>query len=340
MGIITQRFIPGPRLIDGSDLNNLVNQANAGPGSGPTYFVNETIGNDGGGAYPNAGTNPAQPLKTLDAALKLESAALAGAGLSGVGRNAVVAFWGTQHRTSSLVWNLPATHLVGLGAQQLRGKRARISVSGTVGFDKLVQVTAQGCEFANFGTFYGWPNTAGALLAWSDEAGRSDYENVEFMGFGDATGGTGSANLVGSRAFKFSGSGETTWRRCVFGVDTADRGAANFTLEITNAAPRLTLEDSVFEARLGAAGGGASHLLIAAAGLDRYLDLVRCRFHNFSTTAMAQALNVSVAAGGTVFMDQCTFGPGITAWQTAPTANVVMNMTAPGAGGGKAIQNA
>lgn len=28
--VITQTFIPGPRLIDGSDLNNLVTQANAG----------------------------------------------------------------------------------------------------------------------------------------------------------------------------------------------------------------------------------------------------------------------------------------------------------------------
>ncbi len=70
------------------------------------------------------------------------------------------------------------------------------------------------------------------------------------------------------------------------------------------------------------------------------MDIVRCRFHNFSTTAMSQVLNVSSSAGGTVFLDQSTFGAGATAWQTAPTANVVMNMTAPGAGGGKAIQNA
>lgn len=347
MGIITQRFIPGPRLIDGNDLNNLVDQANYGQGlgSGLTYYVDETVGNDGGAGTSststqlgsNNGLNPNFPLKTIDAALTLERAALARLGLSSVGRESAVAFWGTQHRTSSLVWNLPGTHLVGIGANQLRGKRARISVSGSTGFNKLVQVTAQGCEFDNFSTFFGWVDSATSLLAWSDEAGRSAYNNVEFMGFGDGTVTTGSSNLTGSRAFKFSGNGETTWRDCVFGVDTNDRNAANFTVEIVGAAPRMSFLDCVFEARLGASGGGSSHLLIGAAGIDRYLDIVRCRFHNFSTTAMAQILNVNVSAGGTVFLDQSAFGAGGTAWQTSPTANVVMNMTSPSSGGGKAI---
>jgi hypothetical protein len=338
MGYITQRFTPGFRLIDGTDLNNLVAQANEGlgSGSGPTYYVNETIGADAN----NGGQDPTHPLKTLDAALALESTALTRAGLSSVGRNAVVAFWGTQHRTSSLVWNLPGTHLVGIGAQQLRGKRARISVTGSTGFNKLVQVTAQGCNFANFGTFYGWTNSSSALLCWSDEAGRSNYDNVEFMGFGDNTASTGSANLTGSRALKFTGSGESTWSNCVFGVDTTDRNATNYTVEITSGAPRMSFVDCVFECRLGASGGSSSHFLIGAAGIDRYLDIVRCRFHNFSTTAMAQVLNVSASAGGTVFLDQSTFGAGGTAWQTAPSANVVMNMTPPNTGGGKAITNA
>lgn len=337
MGFVTERFTPGFRQTDGSQLNDMIDQINAGPSSGPVYYVNETIGSDG---QNNDGFSPYSPLKTLDRALVLEGRALTAAGLSSVGRNAVVGFWGTQHRTSSLVWSLPATHLVGLGATQLRGKRARISVTGSTGFNKLGQVTAQGCQFSNFGTFYGWANTSAALLCWSDEAGRSSYDNIEFMGFGDGTVSTGSSNLTGSRALKFSGSGETTWRNCLFGVDTQDRNAANYTVEITSGAPRMSFIDCAFEARLGASGGASSHFLVGAAGIDRYLDIVRCRFHNFSTTAMAQVLNVSSSAGGTVFLDQSTFGAGGTAWQTSPTANVVMNMTIPTSGGGKAIQNA
>lgn len=335
MAVVPYNFLPGPRLIDGSELNADFAAIQTGIQTGPVYYVNSTIGADAN----NGGADPNHPLATLDAAIALETTALARLGLSSVGRNAVVAFWGTQRRTSSLVWNLPATHLVGVGATELRGKRARISVTGSTGFNKLVQVTAQGCQFSNFGTFYGWTDSSTALLCWSDEAGRSSYDNIEFMGFGDNTSTTGSANLTGSRALKFTGSGESTWRNCVFGVDTTDRNATNYTVEITSGAPRMSFLDCVFECRLGASGGSSSHFLVGAAGIDRYLDIVRCRFHNFSTTAMAQVLNISASAGGTVFLDQSTFGAGATAWQGTPTANVVMNMVAATTGGGKAVQN-
>jgi hypothetical protein len=328
-------FLTGYRLVRGEDLNSNFSylQNQAGPMSGPVYYVNENVGLDNN----NGGTDPSKPLATIDAALTLERNALARLSLSTVGRNAVVAFWGSQHRTSSLVWSLPATHLVGIGGNELRGKRARISVTGSTGFNKLVQVTAQGCMFSNFATFYGWVDSSASLLCWSDEAGRSAYNNVEFMGFGDNTITTGSASLTGSRALKFSGSGETTFRDCVFGVDTTDRNATNYTVEIASSpgAPRMSFVDCVFECRLGASGGSGSHLLIGASGIDRYLDLVRCRFHNFSTTAMSQALNVSSSAGGTVFMDQCTFsGTSITAIQTTPTANMQINMVLATTGGG------
>ena len=98
MGYVSQRFQPGFRTIDGSDLNTMIDQINSGPSSGQTYYVNETIGSD---AVGNDGFNPYSPLKTLDRALALESTALTAAGLSSVGRNSVVAFWGTQHRTST-----------------------------------------------------------------------------------------------------------------------------------------------------------------------------------------------------------------------------------------------
>lgn len=336
MAFVSKRFTPGFRLIDGSDLNNMVDQLNAGPGSGPTYFVDETVGSD---AIGNNGQNPNSPLKTLDQALVLEAAALTAKGLSSVGRNAVVAFWGTQHRTSSLAWNLPATHLFGLGGTQRRGKRARISITGSAGFNNLVSVTAQGCQFQNFGTFYGWPNTSAALICWSDTAGHSTYNNVEFMGFGDGTVTTGSANLTGSRAFKFSSStGESSWYNCVFGVDTEQRNAANFTLEIAGGAPRLTFENCDFESFLGSSGTGSSHLLIGAAGIDRYCNFKSCRFISdvdSTGSTMAQAFNISGSAGGTVLFDQCTSN-GATALQTSPTTNAVMNMTLATTGGGKA----
>lgn len=335
MGYVSQRFQPGFRLIDGSDLNTMIGQINDGPSSGPVYYANETIGSD---AVGNDGFNPFSPLKTLDRALALESTALTAAGLSSVGRNAVVAFWGTQHRTSTLAWSLPGTHLVGLGAGQRRGKRARISVTGSTAFDKLVSVTGQGCEFANFGTFYGF-NSASANICWSDTAGRSCYSNVEFMGFGDGTASTGTANHTASRAFVFNTSnGESSWYDCVFGVDTVTRDATNYTLELAGGAPRLHFENCTFEAYLGSSGGSSSHLLIGAAGIDRYVKFKGCEFHASGSsggTAMAQAVNVNTSAGGTVLFDQSTFGPGITAIQTTPVNAVQINMVASTTGGGK-----
>lgn len=300
------------------------------PFTGAYYFVNETNGLDG-----NSGLSPQQSLKTLDQALALESAATGGAG----GRNSVVYFSGTQHRTTSLAWNLPQTHLIGICAPVRRGKRARISVSGSTGFNMLVNVSAAGCYFANFGTFYGWTDSSTSLLAWNDTGGRSCYDGVEFLGFGDGTVSTGSSNLTGSRAFKFNNNtGESLWRNCVFGGDTVQRGAANYTLELAGGAPRLYFENCDFEADLAAGGTGGSHVLVGASGIDRYVNFVGCRFHsatNSGGSAMAQAFNVNAAPGGAIWLDQCTAN-GITAWQTTPVSALVMNMVPANTGGGLA----
>ncbi len=328
-------FLNGLRLVDGGQLNSNFNSISAALGvSGASYYVNETIGIDNN----NGGQNPSSPLKTLDAALALESTALSNLGLSSVGRNSVVYFWGTQHRTTSLVWSLPGTHLVGLCAPERRGKRARISVTGSVGFNKLVSVTAGGCYFANFGTFYGWVDASTALLAWSDTAGHSCYDNVEFLGFGDDTITTGSANLTGSRAFYMStNTGESSFYNCVFGVDTTVRNATNYTVELAGGAPRLHFENCTFEANLGSSGGAAAHVLIGASGIDRYVKFKGCEFYNATNsgaTAMNQAFSINASPGGTIFLDQCTAGAGITALQTSPANAFTMNMTLSTTGGG------
>lgn len=281
--------------------------------TGNWYFVNETTGSDG-----NTGAADS-PLKTLAQAQTLATA----------NQNDVVAFQGTIHQTSSLTWAKNQVHLVGMCDPLMRGKRARISVSGSVGFDKLMDISASGCHFSNFGTFFGWTNTSAALLAVSDTGGRNCYESVEFMGFGDATVSTGSSNLTGSRAFKLNTStGETTFRNCVFGVDTTVRNATNYTVEIAGGAPRITFENCDFEADLGASGASAAHVLIGASGIDRYLNFKYCRFMNATksgATAMSQIFNVNASAGGFVLLDRCT-AFGATHWETSASGCVVLDM--------------
>jgi hypothetical protein len=301
------------------------------PFTGNYFFVQESAsvgsGNPGG-----LGTVQA-PFNTLQQALaKCVS-----------GNNDVIFLTGTVHVSAaqgSIPWNKNNTHLIGICSPMKRGKRARISVTGSTGFNQLFNVTANGCMFANFQTFYGFPNTSGALICWEDDGGRNTYDNVEFLGFGDGTVSTGTANLTGARAFKMNGNtGETTFRNCVFGVDTVVRNATNYTVEIAGGAPRLTFENCDFESDLGSSGTAASHLLIGASGIDRYLILNRCHFLSAiksGGSAMAQAFNVNAAAGGVVLMDQSE-AFGVTAWETTPSNSVYTNMSIVGAAGAGGI---
>lgn len=252
--------------------------------------------------------------------------------------NDVIFITGTVHVTAPINWTPNNTHLVGLCAPLKRGKRARISTSGAAPFSGLFNVSANGCMFANFGTFFGFPTTGATTpICWTDTGGRNSYGNVEFLGFGDATASTGTAVQTGARAFKFNNNtGESTFTSCVFGVDTVQRNATNYTVEIAGGAPRITMEDCDFESDLGSSGTASSHLLIGASGIDRYLLLKRNRFLSATKSGgstMAQAFNVSGSAGGVVLMDQCE-AFGITAWETSPSGSVFTNMSAVSAPGG------
>lgn len=320
MGItnLDQLYLSGVPVIPGS--------TSAGLFTGNWYFVNETNGGDG-----NPGTYN-QPLATLSAALAKCNA----------NNNDVVAFSGTIHLTSTLVWNKANVSLIGLCASLKRGKRARISVSGATAFSPMVSVTAAGCTFSNFGTFYGFNSASNNVTPWQDTGGRNNYNLVEFMGFGDGTASTGTANKTTSRAFIFNNStGESTFRSCVFGVDTIQRNATNYTLEIAGGAPRLSFYDCDFEADLGSSGTASSHVLVGSAGIDRYCNFVNCRFMDTTKSGgstMAQAFNVSSSAGGFIFLDQCTI-IGITKPETTASNSIFINNSAVSATAGIAINN-
>src|ERR1035437_3721503 len=218
---IPNTFLPGFRLIDGSQLNSNFAALGAadGPQSGVTYYVNATAGADAG----NGGQDPLNPLATIDAALVLEKAALAQVGLGSVGRNSIVAIWGTLHRTATLSWNLPGTHLVGLCAPG-GSERARISSTGTVPFSPLVSVPSgsSGCMFVDIQAFHGGQTGGtGSQVCWDEEGGRNFYSNVQFLGGGDAT----IAILAGCRSLTV-GSDDNKFYDCIIGLDTIQRGTA------------------------------------------------------------------------------------------------------------------
>lgn len=283
------------------------------PFPGKYFFVEEFTT-----AGVSAGSGTAQnPYNTIEQALAQCTA----------GNNDVIFLTGTLHKTSSIVWSKNNTHLVGLCAPLKRGKRARVSVSGSTAFSYLFDVSASGCIFANFGTFYGFAVTGSTTpICWRDTGGRNSYELVEILGFGDSTVTTGTANQTGARSLLLSGStGECTFRSCVLGVDTISRGAANYNLEIAGGSPRNWFIDTAFEAMSAAGGAGGGWLLIGSAGIDRYLQFDGCQFMNAigsTATAFTQGLNVSGSAGGIVMCDERTSFLGCTNIETSASARV------------------
>lgn len=259
--------------------------------------------------------------------------------------NDVIFITGTVHLTAPLAWNLSNTHLIGLSNGIKQGKRARISpLGGTAAFGPLVNVTGSGCLFSNFGTFFGFPITgATSPIGWQDTGGRNCYNGVEFLGFGDATVTTGTANQTGARAFKFNTNvGESTFADCVFGVDTVQRGAVNYTLEIAGAAPRMTFERCRFVADLAAGGAGGSHILIGSGGIDRACYFEDCDFMVDTlsgSTAMTQVANISPSAGGVVMLTGRTNFFGATHWETSASGSLFGTVPLPiAADMGKALE--
>lgn len=266
------------------------------PFRGNYWFVDETNGSDG-----NTGGADA-PFKTLAQA---QLAAVAN-------NNDVVFLTGTAHVTATVAWAKDWVHLIGLAAPG-NNKRARISQTGSTVFTPLVNVTGQGCMFANLATFHGFGN-ASAQICWTDAGGRNFYGNVQFLGMGNAT----AAAQTGGRSLLISGStGENVFEDCVIGLDTVVRSAANASLEFTGGSPRNVFRNCVFQADASAAT--ALHLTIGVGGIDRYALFDRCTFLNSidsGGTAMTVGAVVNAAAGGSVLLQDCS-SLGATVFATA-----------------------
>ncbi len=285
---------------------------------GNSFFVNETTGLD---------TNPgssARPFKTLDAGLAAATA----------NNGDVVYLMGTSHRTTTLNWNKNGVNLVGLLAPS-NNSRARISVTGSSVFTPLVNVTAQGCSFVDIATFHGF-NDASAQVCWAEAGGRNYYENVEFLGMGDAT----AAAQAGGRSLTIGGSGENQLINCTIGTDTVLRATnANASLEFLAHTARNIFRGCLFQAIVSDAAD--VHILAGSSSVDRSQYLFGCILANAvdsTGTAMTQAISWATDAGGNIILDQTCQSIGATAIATsgpvyganalgATTSNIGLKLT-------------
>lgn len=255
--------------------------------TGNYYWVNESdpMASDG-----NPGTVE-QPFKTLAAA---QNAATAN-------NNDVVFLIGTAHVSATVAWAKDWVHLIGVSAPG-NNPRSRISQTGTTLFTPLVNVTAQGCLFANLSSFHGFAN-ASAQVCWLDAGGRNYYSGVQFFGMGNAT----AAAQAGSRSLMISGAtGENIFDGCTIGLDTITRSTSNASLELTGNSPRNEFRDCVLQAMTSSSG--ALHFTVGSGGIDRYLLFKRCTFLNAINStgvAMSVAATVNASAGGSVLLQEC-----------------------------------
>lgn len=301
------------------------------PFTGNYYFVDPANGADG-----NPGSTEL-PLATLAGALAVCTA----------GNNDVVILIGdgsttnTARLSSTLTWNKNATHLIGITAPTGVAQRARIApTAGATAFTPMVNVTAQGCYFANFSLFHGFGTGTTDQICWIDAGGRNYYENVNFGGIADAA----SAASAGSRSLKISGTtGENTFVRCTVGLDTVARSVANASLEFASGSPRNRFLECMFPFQASAATP-LGILTSAAASMDRWQSFERCVFINnvdSTSTTLTALATLAASSGGLVLLKDCTtvgftdlFSDATTAGQMyidggAPTAAATALAVAP-----------
>lgn len=259
------------------------------PFSGNSFWVDETNGSDG-----NTG-GPQDPLKTLTQALALCTN----------NNNDVVYLVGTVHVTATVAWNKSRTHLIGLGPTLDSEARARISQTGSTVFSPLVNVTGSECIFQNIGAFHGFPDLT-TQICWAEAGQRNQYYHCAFLGMGNATGG---ASQAGSRSLTVGGvggGGENTFERCIIGLDTVVRSAANASLEIINASPRNVFRNCIFPVDTSAAG--ALFATVGSGGMDRWALFDKCSFMNCvesGSTTMTAGIIANASAGGAIVLQDC-----------------------------------
>jgi hypothetical protein len=286
------------------------------PFGGKYLFVDYVNGSDSQDGAPET------PLKTLEYAYTLTRS----------GKNDVIFIvgdggsTGTQRLTKTLVWANDATHLIGLTAPTFYASRARIShlTTATANINPLVQVTGDGCIFANFSLFQGTGQAATAEQLWTDEGNRNLYSRVHFGGMGVNSGTTSAAN-ASSYCLYLNGGGERVFQQCAIGLDTAVRSAANASVKFGGAAARDMFLDCDFT--MYATATSPFFVVAGSGAIDRWAKFKRCNFINTMGLTSGASLDAicspHASQGGYLIFDACT-AYGADDWAPADAANVLI----------------
>lgn len=273
------------------------------PTQGISIFVKPGTGSDG-----NDGRSPDRAIKTLAKALTLATA----------DQNDVVYLYAqsntaastTDYQSATLTWSKDLVHLIGVGAPVAVSQRSRIAqLSTATAVSPLVNITADGCIFANLQIFHG-VNDATSLVGTQVTGQRNYFENVHFAGIGHAT-----MLATGAASLKIDGGAENVFKNCVLGLDTISRDAStNGELWLDGAATRNKFEDCLIQAYISAAG--YDHVTVNdTTGIDRWLWFKNCLFLSKSdnkavTQTQVFAIPASISQGAIILQDTYAFSDG------------------------------
>lgn len=213
--------------------------------------------------------------------------------------------------SATLAWSKDQCHIIGISHNRI-AQRVSIRSDGT-NFTPLVNVTGDGCVFANLHAFHGYDD-ASAQICWTDAGERNAYYNCHFFGMGHQT----AADQAGGRSLAITGTGlgENYFKDCVIGGDTVTRGAANSSLVLSGGTTRNIFEDCIFPANTDAAT--PLFVTIGASGIDRFVLFKNCVFNVFGT-ALTQAMSINASAGGNVLLNNC-MAANVTEWDAGDSA--------------------
>ena len=174
-------------------------------------------------------------------------------------------------------WNLAQTHLVGICANTMYGKRARIQATSTNTDAVMFTISARGCNFKNIRWFYGVASAAAlgcVKITGSDNA----FDDCSFEGIGNAT-----QDAANAYSLEINGAADCTFTRCNIGSDTIDRGtASNDELRFDTRASKALFDDCIFHARIEATTHNFVKV-VDVTGIGSYILFRNCIFVSHST---------------------------------------------------------
>lgn len=296
-------------------------------------YVKPSSGVDG-----NHGDSPYRARKSVKAALAIAQASTNSRIMLMAESNTAAST--TDYYSTSLLYNVDGTHLIGVNAGPLHSQRSRIAnkagTDATVGtaLAALVTHSANGCYVENIEMFqgYGHANAVGCLHVSGD---RNHFKGCHFAGMGIAA----SAGAAGGYSLKVSGS-ENFFEDCTIGLDTIARTTTNSEILFTaNATTGLGATRNHFRrCRIVSycTGSGSGHTWVKAATntLDRATIFEDCVFINYASIAngVAMTQGFSLAAGtggpdGMVVLQKCLM-IGVTHDETTASTRLFKGWTA------------